>query len=240
LVPDRDGKAVHVRTASFRRRAVAGFGAFALLLTACNGGDEEAQPPPSTEPADEDGPDATEEPEEPDEPGEPDDTEEPSGPEDGDEIDDGTEILAGEPTTGPEEADGESGTLAVTDVRVATHGDFDRIVFETAGDGVPGWFVDFGEPTAQGSGEVVDVEGEAVLRVSIRMVTLPPDLPDDLEVWDGERLDGPAGGVVTEVVEDSIFEGYHDFFVGLDGERPFLVDRFDGPSRVVIDIPHDG
>ena len=235
-----------MRTASFRHRAVTGFGALALLLAACNGGDEGAQPPPITEPEDEGGTDATEEPEEPEEPtdtGEPEeptDTEDAEEPEDGDELDDGTEMLAGDLTTGPEEAAGESGTLAVTDVRVATHDGFDRIVFETAGDGVPGWFVDYGEPTAQGSGEVVDVEGEVVLRVSIRMVTLPPDLPDDLEVWDGERLDGPAGGVVTEVVEDSIYEGYHNFFVGLDDERPFLVDRFEGPNRVVIDIPHDG
>jgi hypothetical protein len=60
--------------------------------------------------------------------------------------------------------------------------------------------------------------------------------------WSSGRagVDGPAGGVVTGVVEDSIFEGYHVFFIGLDEERPFLVDRFDGPSRVVIDIPRDG
>jgi hypothetical protein len=111
-------------------------------------------------------------------------------------------------------------------------------VFETEGDGVPGWFVEYGDATAQGSGDPVEVEGEVTLRVAIDMVTLPPDLPEGIEVWDGDRLDGPPGGVALEVVEDTIFEGYHTFFVGVDEERPFLVDRFEDPQRVVIDVFH--
>jgi hypothetical protein len=230
-----------VRTAILRQRAVTGFGALALLVAACNGGDEGAAPPPITEPDDED--DDPGEPVEPDEPegtDDTDDTDEPAVPDDGAAIDDGVEMLAGEASTEANEGDGASGTLAVTDVRIATHDGFDRVVFETAGDGVPGWFVDYGEPTSQGSGELIEVDGEVVLRVSVRMVTLPPDLPEDLEPWDGERLDGPAGGVVAELVEDTIFEGHHNFFIGLDRERPFLVDRFEEPDRIVIDLPHDG
>jgi hypothetical protein len=222
-----------------RHQLLAGSSALALLLAACGGTtDEEAQPPPIAEPGTDEEPGVEVDPEaDVDEEA----TEEPDvddGTEDPD--DDGTDPIAGEPTAGPDETDGEPGTLAVTDVRVGTHDGFDRIVFETDGDGTPGWFVEYAEATAQGSGEPVEVEGEVTLRVAITMVTLPPDLPDDLEPWDGERLDGPAGGIVLEVVEDTIFEGHHTFFVGLDEERPFLVERFDDPDRVVIDVPHEG
>jgi hypothetical protein len=236
-----------VRISQLRRTAIAGAGALTLLLAGCNGDDDQAQPPPVEEP--EPDPDGPGEPVDPELGADPeddveDDPEEPADdPDDGpeeDEADDDIDPLDGEPTTGPDEADGEAGTLAVTEVRVATHAGFDRIVFETEGDGVPGWFVDYGDATSQGSGEPVEVEGEVTLRVAVDMVTLPPDLPDGIEVWDGERLDGPAGGVVAEVVEDTIFEGIHLFFVGLDEQRPFLVERFDDPHRVVLDIPHGG
>jgi hypothetical protein len=227
-----------------RHHLLAGTGALALLLAACGGTtDEEPEPPPIAEPEADDEPGGVAaDPDDADEGADEGATEDPAaddGAEDA-EVDDGTDPLAGDATTGPDEADGEWGTLAVTDVRAATHDGFDRIVFETDGDGTPGWFVEYAEATAQGSGEPVEVEGAVTLRVAITMVTLPPDLPEDLEPWDGERLDGPAGGVVLELVEDTIFEGHHTFFVGLDDERPFLVERFDDPDRVVIDVFHEG
>jgi hypothetical protein len=165
------------------------------------------------------------------------DDEEPAAPEDEEPA---TEPLAGEPSTGESSTDGEHGTLAVTDVRVATHDGFDRIVFELEGDGVAGWHVGYvDEPLAQGSGHPVDVEGEAVLAIAVRSVTLPPELPDEIEVWDRDVLTGAEGGVVVEVVNDTIFEGQHTLFAGLDAERPFLVERFEDPQRIVIDVFHD-
>jgi hypothetical protein len=153
--------------------------------------------------------------------------------------DDDLEPIDGEATT--EAAyDGEFGTVAVTDVRVATHPGFDRLVFEIEGDGIAGWdlrYVD--EATAQGSGEPIEVEGEAILAVALHNVTLPPELPEDIDRWDEDRLEGSADGVIAEVVHDTIYEGIQTFFVGLDDERPFLIERFDDPQRVVIDIPRD-
>lgn len=37
----------------------------------------------------------------------------------------------------------------------------------------------------------------------------------------------------------TVFEGHHEFFVGLDQERPFVVERLDDPPRVVVDIFHE-
>ncbi|MFO7960957.1 MAG: hypothetical protein R6U94_08425 [Nitriliruptoraceae bacterium] len=156
------------------------------------------------------------------------------------EGDSGLAPLDGDPTTEPREASGEPGTFAVTEARLGQHDGFDRVVFELAGDGRAGWLVEYvDEARAQGSGALVDVDGDAVLRVAIRNVPLPPDLPDTIEVWDEDRLRAPSGGVVTEVVNDTIFEGQHTFFIGTTGEQPFLIERLDDPQRVVIDLFHD-
>ncbi len=149
------------------------------------------------------------------------------------------EPLAGEPSTQDTEADSGAGTLAVTDVDVAAHEGFDRVTLSIAGDGRAGWFAGYDASTSQGSGEPVEVEGETVLRVAVTMATLPPDLPEDIEPWDGERLEAPGDGVVTEVLDDTIFEGHHVLFIGTTGEQPFLVERLDDPQRVVIDVHHD-
>jgi hypothetical protein len=222
-----------------------------LALAACNGGAEldqpevdqpelDAEPEPDPEPdepetetdpdADADGdPPAAEEPD--DEAAAPDPEE--TGPQ--------AQPLEGEPGTELVQDDGDWGeTLAVTDVRVGSHTGFDRVVFELEGDGQAGWFVEYGEPRAHGSGDEVEVAGDAVLNVALSNLTLPPELPDDIDHWFQQSLDGPAGGIVVEVRDDTIFEGMHLFFVGIDGdERPFLVERFDDPQRVVIDLFHD-
>jgi hypothetical protein len=155
----------------------------------------------------------------------------------------GTTPLAGEPSTRPVTAEGTAGLIAVVDVRVATHDGFDRLVFETAGDrsGRPGWMIAYTDvASSQGSGDPVAVGGGAVLSVSLTNIAIPYDLPAGVEPWAVRRLTGPSGGIIVEVVDDGIFEGYHAFFVGVDRERPFLVQRLSDPERVVIDIFHGG
>jgi hypothetical protein len=185
--------------------------------------------------------------------------EEPEGPEDTADTDDAVdrddaddtdeaavEPLSGEPTTEDREDAGEVGRLAVTGVELATHDGFDRVVLHVEGEGTPGWAIRFEEgPIADPSGEPMSVEGEAFLRVAIRNVALPPDLPEQLRerVWDEERVAAPDdGGVVREVVADAIAGGQHGFYVGIDTLRPYLVERFEqeeGSYRVVIDVFHE-
>jgi hypothetical protein len=214
------------------RALAVGFAA-ALIAAAC-GPEQPDEPVPGNE---------LEPPEEPvdEEPPEEDPFEAPeeAPPEEEDPVD-GAAPLDGEETTEASD-DGEVGVVAVTDVRVGTHPGFDRLVFEIEGDGVAGWdlrYVD--EATSQGRGEPIEVEGEAVLAVSLHNVTLPPELPEEIDRWDADRVEGPVDGVIHEVVHDTIFEGVQGFFVGLDSERAFIIDRFEDPQRVVIDIPHDG
>ena len=139
-------------------------------------------------------------------------------------------------TTGTSEQEPDGRMLTVTDVDVAGHAGFDRIVFELAGDGTAGWLVEYSDqPRSQGSGNPVEVQGDAALRIVLRSIAYPGDAP--AEPRDGpERITGPGTQAVTEVVDDSLYEGFHAFFVGLDEERPYRVQRLEDPQRVVVDV----
>ncbi len=244
---------------SLRPRAIVVAVSVVALLGCSADPDDPTTEDPGTEDTGSEDPDATGDADDGDDPSDP-GTEPDDG--DGDQAGDGDDDtptdedpdsvppIAEDGDTEPKSAEGETGGLdeedrlrpqAVTEVRVATHDGFDRVVFELVSDGgTPGWFLEYGEPRAQGSGELVQIAGDAALTVMIRPVLLPPDLPDDVETWTGPPIDGPAGGVVQEVVGGPIFEGDHQFFIGIDVERPFAVTRLSDPARIVIDIFHTG
>ena len=146
-------------------------------------------------------------------------------------------------TTDPVEAEGEFGeNLTVTDVRIGAHDGFDRVTFELEGDGTAGWAINYQDgASSQGSGEPIEVPGAAVLSIALHNVSLPPDLDDDIERYDGpDRIDAPDDAhTLVELVEDTVFEGVHTWFLGTRGEAPYRVERFDDPQRVVIDVLHD-
>lgn len=132
--------------------------------------------------------------------------------------------------------EGGGSLLTVTDVRIGSHAGFDRVVFEIAGQGPAGWHVAYvDQPATPGQGAAVDIGGEAFLGIFIRGVAMPPDAPDH-DRWDGERLTGPAGAGVVELVDTGIFEGQQDFYVGVREKAPFGVVRLDDPQRIVVEI----
>jgi len=128
------------------------------------------------------------------------------------------------------------GTLWVADVRVGHHGTFDRITFEIGGDGQAGWLIEYeDDPRSQGRGDPVEIAGDAVLRVALRGMPYPtaPGVPP----YEGpERIQPERTEAIVEVVEDVLYEGYYDFFVGLDARRPYRLERLDDPQRIVIDF----
>ncbi|MEX2533847.1 MAG: hypothetical protein WD360_07775 [Nitriliruptoraceae bacterium] len=153
---------------------------------------------------------------------------------------DGTQTLD-TPTATSAQRDGQAGVVAVTDVRVATHENFTRIVFELAGDGVAGWDLRYVDSArSQGSGYEIEVAGDAVLAIALHNITLPPELPDDIDRWQEDSVTPPPDSMIRGFVHDTIFEGTQLFFVGLDEQRAFRIDRFSDPQRIVIDIPHEG
>ncbi len=122
--------------------------------------------------------------------------------------------------------------LQLVDVRVGDHDGFDRVVLELSGVATPGWGVAWGdEAVAEGSGDVVPLEGDHVLTISASGTAMPG--PGSFEV--PARL-GPAGAV-AEVQVHGWFEGYTQVFAGVDGdERPFRVFTLTDPPRLVVDI----
>lgn len=129
----------------------------------------------------------------------------------------------------------------VTDVRLGAHDGFDRIVFQTAGEGRAGYRVGYTEdPRSAGSGAPVGVPGAATLGITLTGIALPGDAPPGATPWDGPERQRIAGSqVLVELVEDTLFEGRYAFFAGLTGEQPFAVGRLDDPPRIVVDVLTD-
>jgi hypothetical protein len=129
---------------------------------------------------------------------------------------------------------GAVGTL--TDIRLGGHEGFDRVVFELTGPGTPAWNVRYVDEAVQdASGQLVEVDGDAILEVTLIGVAIPEegqafyDGPDVLEVAGTEQ--------VEQVIYTSLFEGYLQAFIGVDdGEQPFRVYRLEDPARVVVEV----
>ena len=129
--------------------------------------------------------------------------------------------------------------LTVTAVRAARQEGHDRVVFELAGSGTPGWRVEYVDsPVGQGSGDPVDVPGEAALQVTLQGVSYP------YETGAEEVARGPVPVSGTEhvagVVYDATFEGTAVAWIGTDGSSPFRVYALTGPSRVVVEVVDAG
>ena len=147
------------------------------------------------------------------------------------------EPVSGVPSTQPREGPPTPGLQAVTEVRDGSHIWFDRLVFDIEGEGEVGWRMEYVDAAVDpGSGTPVEVAGDAILAVTLTGVALPPELPEDIAVWDVDRLDTPDLEVVTEVVNSVTFEGRNTFFVGAEQLQPFAVERLVDPQRIVIDV----
>jgi hypothetical protein len=144
--------------------------------------------------------------------------------------------------TAADTADPRGDQVLFTDFRVGAQDGFDRVVWEFAGTGRPGWTVAYTDsPSRQGSGAPVDLPGEATLEVLIDNVGIPGDVdvPEGTSAYDGPPARAASGTeIVTEVVVGGAFEGTHDGFVGLTEEAPFRVYLLADPTRVVLEVQH--
>jgi hypothetical protein len=142
-----------------------------------------------------------------------------------------------DPDTGEPSADS---LVSVTDIRIGRHDGFDRVVFEAAGDGAPGWDVRYVDAArSQGSGNEIAVGGGAILQVTVTGVGIPADT--GVEEYSGpDRLTSGDAEVVTEVAWDSTFEGTSVAFVGVTEETPFRVYLLEDPARVVLEVADPG
>ncbi len=132
-------------------------------------------------------------------------------------------------------------SLGLTDLTVAVQDSADQLTVTLEGDdNLVGWRVRYvDEARQQGSGNLVEVAGDAILEVVLVGVAPPTLLPDDLQddAFTDDRI-SLDGDTIVEVVNDSVFEGQLVLFVGTTGRHPFTVQRLLDPQRVTIDIDH--
>jgi hypothetical protein len=114
--------------------------------------------------------------------------------------------------------------LGVSDVRFGVHETFDRVVLDLPGEGVPGWHVEYVDRPVreQGSGRVIELAGDAWLRISARGVGYPADT--GVPYYPGpERVPTPGAGVVEDLYVGTLFEGQQNVYVGVSSPEEYRV-----------------
>ncbi len=149
----------------------------------------------------------------------------------------GTDVPPFEGGTGPVTQEASTDALVtVSGIRTGRQDGYDRVVLELGGTGTPGWDVRYVDQAyAQGTGDPLEVAGEAVLQVTVTGAGYPFDT--GVEEWAGpDPLPGNGTRTVTEVVWDATFEGTSVALVGTTGEAPFRVYSLEDPTRVVVEV----
>jgi hypothetical protein len=146
--------------------------------------------------------------------------------------------------TGAAQAGGDAPTYLLTDVRVGTHGCYDRVTFELKprpGDpaGPVGWKAAY-EPapiTEDGSGKTVPVKGTTYLVIHMNAQGYDLTKADAPDTYTGPTSLEAAGATrIRQVRRTGDFEGVLTWVIGLDRLRPFHVTTQDNPARVVVDV----
>ncbi|HXG67471.1 MAG TPA: hypothetical protein VNO70_20370 [Blastocatellia bacterium] len=137
-----------------------------------------------------------------------------------------------------EKKKGDIGLVVLRDVRIASHGRFDRVVFEFAGDTVPGYHVEYIDRPVRacGSGNVVPVAGDGWLRVRLTPAQAHTE-QGEATVKDRERR--PQLSVLKEVKLICDFEADVEWVLGLSSPNRYRVLELASPPRLVIDIKHE-
>jgi hypothetical protein len=125
----------------------------------------------------------------------------------------------------------------ITDMRYATHPDYDRVVFEFE-QGTPELTLDTATPpfTQDASGEPITVDGESFLRLTMRGGTRQTD--EGTSSFDGPTDFDPGLPTLVDLVQGGDFERQSTWYLGLAAEACVRVMLLDGPPRLVIDVEH--
>ncbi|MGK2966086.1 MAG: AMIN-like domain-containing (lipo)protein, partial [Tepidiformaceae bacterium] len=128
--------------------------------------------------------------------------------------------------------------VTVVDVRTGEQAEgYDRIVFEFEGTQIPGYSIEYVvPPLAQcGSGQSVDIEGEALLSIKLRTAAAHDD-QGQVTIDSPEIL--AAHPEIVEAEQSCDFEGLVQWGVGVTEKQPYRVLELSGPPRIAVDILH--
>lgn len=110
---------------------------------------------------------------------------------------------------------------------------YDRVVFEFAGDSLPGYRVEYARGPVQrcGSGDPVTVAGTGRLIVRFEPAEAHSLTP-------AERHRTPALLAVRELTLVCDFEGQVEWVLGVATPAAYRVSELPGPARLVLDVKH--
>jgi hypothetical protein len=128
------------------------------------------------------------------------------------------------------------GVIVLREVRSAGQRGFDRVVFEFEGEDLPGYRVGYVDRAIQcGSGEPVQIVGEALLEVRLTPAQAHTDAGEPTVKERERRLDLP---VLKELESTCDFEADVTWVLGLGSRKVFRVQELASPARLVIDVEH--
>jgi hypothetical protein len=128
------------------------------------------------------------------------------------------------------------GVVVLRKVRAAGQEGFDRVVFEFEGNDVPGYRVAYVDAAIQcGSGEPVELAGEALLEVQLTPAQAHTEAGKPTVRDRERRLNLPA---LKELESTCDFEADVTWVLGLGSHKAFRVLALTDPARLVLDIKH--
>ncbi len=137
--------------------------------------------------------------------------------------------------TFPIHGDGTMPRAQLTDVRVATHDGYDRIVFEFA-NGVPELTISQATPPllADASGMELNVDGTAFLQILMHGGTKQTDAGGSS--YTGSTDFTPGFDQLVELIEGGDFEAVNTWYAGLNANGCARAFTLSNPSRIVVDV----
>lgn len=143
----------------------------------------------------------------------------------------------------PVDNSGTAPRAQITDVRVGSHPDYDRIVFEFVAEGgvdaIPPFSIEASEPPflQDGSGRPIEVSGDEFLTVHLFGGT--KQSPTGGVTYDGPTDFTDEMPRLDQLTESGDFEAVSTWIAGMHAsDGCYRVTTLDSPSRLVIDLEH--
>lgn len=122
-------------------------------------------------------------------------------------------------------------------VRSARNEGFDRVVFEFAGDQLPGYHLEYVDRPVRacGSGDTVPMGGDGWLEVRLEPARAHDESGRATVTDRARRPDLPN---LVDLRATCDFEGQVVWVLGLRSPNPYRVLRLEAPARIVVDVRH--